>query len=91
MFLVEKKEAGICHVQGSDKGGDGKIIARNEDYIAVKWPSHKYWVGIGMDRQYASPRIEIFKMIADNMDGNDGPIARHKVQPAISWEVTKGK
>lgn len=47
-------------ISGIDHGGVGKILSENNEYVAVKWPAHTYWSGIGVPRSYALPEVEIF-------------------------------
>ena len=45
---------------GYDMGGDGDVVARNANTIAVKWPRGTHWTGNYMPRAYHPASTQVF-------------------------------
>lgn len=58
------------------------ILARNEHSIVLRVEGRSCWVGNYMPREYHSPLIMVYRVVADRGNELD-------VEPLIEWEVKR--
>ncbi len=87
--------SGEFRYAGIDMGGLGALVAKDGPIIVIKWPSHHYWLGIGMPRAYASPQMQVVRLVGNWRKGRYQHIRNSdksvKVQVLIEWNVTRKK
>ena len=72
-----------------DMGGEGKLIARDGEYVVVKWPRGKHWNGNYQDRAYHPPHTAVYRITTDRegMVIHPGPNTPNsfRVEECIEW------
>ena len=83
--LIVRRDMGTASEIGVDHGGDGKIIAINDNAIAVKWPAHRFTYGRGL-QDYAPAETVVYLIEDDNAHGL---VSTLTVKLTIGWDNTR--
>ena len=72
-----------------DMGGFGQLLAKNDEYVAVKWPKGSHFNGNYQPRAYHPPHTAIYRIITDRegMVIHPGPNTptSFRVEECIEW------
>jgi len=60
----------------------GRVLARNKQFLVVRWPGGKVWSGIGCPPSYHPVRTSVYAVIRTN--GNMVAV-RSNVRGEIEW------
>lgn len=79
---------------GVDFGGAGKVLAKTDTHVAVKWPGHYFWASMMTPKKWASPMVIVYERqktakgchCPAELDDN-----RWAAKPVIEWKLGKGK
>jgi hypothetical protein len=85
--ILYKTSQGKVNEVGIDQP-DCTIITENETHLVIKLPARDYWVGLGMNRGYASPETIVYEKLNPCEPGS---WKRLECNVAIAWENTRKK
>ena len=88
-FMHVNEDETDVTLHGVNMGGRGFVLARNEDYIVVKWPAGKHWSGNYQPWAYHSPHTEVYRIIEDRDDMIQHPGPNTENSSCIEWSNRK--
>ena len=79
-LLVRGSAASIAGIQGRSHG-QGIVLARREDLIAVRWPPSRLYHSEGSFNSYQPATTEVYRVL----DIEEGPETAFRCLPVMEW------